>query len=359
MALRRPLRRGGLSRRGGVPRFWRNIVPALAAVSASAVSGPAASAVSGPVPAKGAFVPEARLNGWLLVLAAKKVPHVFLPSPARPRLYVPPLAEGFALHEITAFERERPAPEFTPPRRDNMPLVVLFLLSMVVWHGVRWGWFPDLRLPAAFPSNPGEWAARFGLDVYRTRVLHEWWRTVTALTLHADGDHVAGNALFGLFFFIPLCRRAGLGAGVLSALLAGATGNACNALFREANVLSLGFSTALFGAVGSLCAFAAGDILERRAEGETGLLSALARKLMPPLAAGLALLGFLGGGGEARTDYRAHIWGFVCGLVAGSLLRLMDARLRGAAPAAWKAAQAGMLALAAGIVAVCWRMALG
>ena len=39
----------------------------------------------------------------------------------------------------------------------------------------------------------------------------ELYRTVTALTLHADLPHVAGNALFGGFFLAAL---AGLGSAV-------------------------------------------------------------------------------------------------------------------------------------------------
>ena len=329
LVLQRPSRDRNGSRPGKRPsRYWRSLTPLLS---------------------PGAPVPERRLNGWLLVLEAKKIPHLLLPGGARPFLYVPPLFEGVALHEIRAFEAERPVPIFMPPVRNNVAGVLLFLALFVVWHGLRWHWF-TFQLPSPpFPAAPGDWSGLFGLDVYRARFLHEWWRAITALTLHADETHLFGNMIFGLFFFIPLCRRAGLGLGIALALTAGILGNAGNALTREAHVISLGFSTALFGAVGSLCALVSADVVghylrfahlnapgqpDASSGGQGEMLFALVRRLAPPLAAGLALLGLLGGGGEVRTDYAAHIWGFFCGVgcavaalpVERALFRLKPAR---------------------------------
>lgn len=308
LVLRKARDRGGIVLDRRRPRYWRSLASVLS---------------------PGERVPERRLNGWLLVLEAKKIPYVFVSGGAYPSLYVSPMREGVAAHEILAFERERPVPIFVPPARDNIAGVLLFLFLLVIWHGLRWGWLP-IHLPAPlFPSNPGEWAGRFGLDVYRTRVLHEWWRAVTALGLHADDPHLFSNMVFGLLFFIPLCRRAGLGLGIALAVASGALGNVVNALTREAHVVSLGFSTALFGAVGSLCMLNAADVVRHffrfaprdisngtdGAMPGLGLVFALARRLGIPLAAGMALLGILGGGGEVRTDYAAHIWGFCCGVL--------------------------------------------
>lgn len=298
VVLGKPLKRGGLrTSRDKAPRYWRCIVPALAG---------------------SASVPEPRLNDWLLVLAAKNIPHVVFPAGARTRIYVPALYEKSALQEISEFEQERPVPIFVPPVRDNFPGVCLFLFLLLVWHGLRWHWF-DLPLPSpALPGEPSAWVKAFGMDVYRTRVLHEWWRVATALTLHADDSHLFSNLGFGLLFLYALCRRAGLGLGVAMVVLAGSAGNACNSLFKSAHVISLGFSTSLFGALGCLCALAAADIVRHQHRHaawklNSGLALQLARRLAMPLAAGMALLGILGGGGEAKTDYSAHIFGFCCG----------------------------------------------
>ena len=333
------------------PRYWRSLAPLLSPENP---------------------VPERRINGWLLVLEAKKIPHLFLGG-VRPFLYVPPLFEGVALHEIRAFEAERPVPIFMPPVRNNVAGVLLFLALFVVWHGLRWHWFA-FHLPSPpFPTAAGDWAGLFGLDVYRARVLHEWWRAVTALTLHADETHLFGNMIFGLFFFIPLCRRAGLGLGIALALAAGILGNAGNALTREAHVISLGFSTALFGAVGSLCALVSADVVGHylrfahmhtagQSNGSSGgkgeMLFALVRRLAPPLAAGLALLGLLGGGGEIRTDYAAHIWGFFCGVGCAVAALPAERALFRLAPARQAVVQALLFAASLEVLAGAWCYAL-
>ena len=43
------------------------------------------------------------------------------------------------------------------------------------------------------------WLER-GAAVSRAILQGEWWRTVTALTLHADGSHIAANLATGLLF---------------------------------------------------------------------------------------------------------------------------------------------------------------
>lgn len=347
-----PRNRGGTRRDKRPPRYWRSLAPLLS---------------------PGGPVPERRLNGWLLVLEAKKIPHMFFPGGEYPLLYVPPLHEGVAVHEILAFEGERAAPVFAPPARENIAGVLFFLLLLVVWHGLRWDWFVP-RLPSPpFPSVAEAWSGLFGLDVYRARSLHEWWRAVTALTLHADGQHLFSNVIFGLFFFIPLCRRAGLGLGVALAVTAGIFGNAGNALTREAHVVSLGFSTALFGAVGSLCALNAADVVNhhlrftvRRAFGGSstapdagsGLFPALVRRLGIPLAAGLALLGLLGGGGEVRTDYAAHIWGFCCGLLCTLAALPLERAVFRLKAAKQTVAQAALFLAVLAVLAGAWWYAL-
>ena len=341
--LRKPLASGGLRKSKRVPRFWRALTPSLAGSQA---------------------VSERRSNTWLLVLAAKKIPHLFFPGGASPRLYVPPLWEGVALHEIRAVEAERPVPIFVPPARDNIGGVLTFLALLLVWHGLRWRWFTFSLPVPPFPALAQDWPALFGLDVYRVRVLHEWWRAVTALTLHSDDVHLFSNLGFGLFFFIPLCRRAGLGLGVALAVLAGALGNVGNALTHEVNVLSIGFSTALFGAVGALCALTGADIYRHQRRfahmraPASGLAFTFARRLFVPLAAGMALLAILGGGGEVRTDYAAHIWGFCCGLAVTLATLPVEEAVFSLPPIRQRTAQAALFAGTLLFVAAFWAYAL-
>ena len=310
-------------------------------------------------------VTEARINGWLLVLAAKKIPHRLFPQGITSRLYVPPVYEGVALHEIRAFERERPQPVFAPPSRDHAGLILALFLLLAFWHGLRFHWFSFSLPTPPFPALSGDWPARFGLDVVRVRGMGEWWRCVTALTLHADAEHLLGNAVFGMFFFFPLCRRAGIGVGFFLAICAGVLGNGVNALFKEAGVVSIGFSTALFGALGSLCALAALDAVrfQLRERGHEGAprphpVTRTARRFLFYTGAGLALLGFLGGGAEARTDYAAHIWGFCAGVGLAVLFHPLDLALRNLSGRVENSVQAFLALAGAGILALGWMFAL-
>lgn len=348
----RPLRR--------VPKYWRNLAFFLAGAAPT---------------------PEDRSNTWILVLTAKKIPHLFFPGRPSPRLYVPPMHELAALREIRAVEAERPIPVFVPPARNNIWGVVAFLFLLFFWHGLRWGWFSVSAPVPPFPDTIRGWATEFGLDMHRFRSLHEFWRAITALTLHADDSHLFSNLGFGLLFLIPLCRRAGLGLGLALAVLAGVCGNTLNAFVRDPRVLSIGFSTALFGGLGALCALSSVDIfrhlrrfshlhpasgpscpegaVSRRGGRSTAFLVALAKRLSLPLAAGLGLLGILGGGGEARTDYSAHILGFCSGLGIALLAAPLEKKLFALPGGAQKRLQSVIFVSVIAFLALTWLYALG
>lgn len=140
----------------------------------------------------------------------------------------------------------------------------------------------------------------------------EWWRAVTALTLHGDLVHLVSNIVAGLGFAFFVARFFGAAAGWLLILLSGFTGNILNAwVHYPAAHLSIGASTAVFGALGLLSGVGVWMALvdPRDAPG-------LPRWLIP-LLAGLTLLGLLGVGDGVTVDVAAHLSGFVCGLFWG------------------------------------------
>lgn len=170
----------------------------------------------------------------------------------------------------------------------------------------------------------------------------EFWRTVTALTLHADLGHVLGNALAGTLFIGAVCGSLGAGLGAALVLVSGAAGNLANAVLSGAPHSSVGASTAIFGALGIL---ATQGVSRHHALGTRG------RRLMVPLAAGAALLAMLGTG--QRADVSAHL----LGLAAGALLGIAVARPLTKPP---NALLQGLL-LTAGVALIwaCWSTALG
>jgi len=136
----------------------------------------------------------------------------------------------------------------------------------------------------------------------------EAWRTVTALTLHADLTHVASNALIGAVFFVAVFRWLGPGLGLGLVLLAGAAGNLANALYYGTAHDSVGASTAVFGAVGLLGGLGVGRRHRIGTRGSRAWVS---------IGAALGLLAMLGTSGE-----RVDLWAHAFGLLAGGLIGL-------------------------------------
>lgn len=230
---------------------------------------------------------------------------------------------------LAAWEREnRREPEPEPP-----PLAPFPWLAMAALSAALLGFFAVTGPRAGASDWFGAGAAR------SSRILGgEWWRAVTALTLHADAGHVLGNVLGATLFAGTLWQRFGSGVGFALLVAAGTLGNLANALLRGAGHSSVGASTAVFAAVGAL----AGDALVQRRVPRGGRLA--------PLGAGLGILAMLG------TSERADLWAHFFGLAAGLLLGIPVARRLPRPPAlAWQAL-AGLAAAA--LVAGAWWWAL-
>ena len=214
---------------------------------------------------------------------------------------------------------------------------------------MHWGFLAHLPGLPDLPSE--EWSRLGSLDVFRVKTFGEWYRCVTALTLHADSQHLFGNVLFGAPFLILLCRRVGLGLGLFLILLAGSFGNALNAWYRPAGHISLGFSTALFGTVGVLSGFMALQGWGSRTQSDTGKLSW--RRGILLLAAGTGILAMLGTEGD-KTDYAAHLFGLLSGFIVGGTASWISRRT--ALPSPVINTLLGLSA--AGLVVLCWKLAL-
>jgi membrane associated rhomboid family serine protease len=134
----------------------------------------------------------------------------------------------------------------------------------------------------------------------------ELYRTVTSLMLHAGYPHLAGNMAGIAIFGTAVCNITGAGVGWLMILLTGILGNLADAaLFRYGHI-SIGASTAVFGAVGILAAYQ----VYRKIK-----IPGQKMKAWLPIAGGLALLAFLGSG--EHSDPAAHLFGFIAGICLG------------------------------------------
>jgi len=139
----------------------------------------------------------------------------------------------------------------------------------------------------------------------------QWWRLFTAMWLHANAAHLAANATMGLVLLGLAMGRYGAGIGLVASYLAGLGGNLLVWLLAP-QTLSLGASGAVMGSLGLLAA------------------QSFSWRPRTPRDTRLFLTGLLGGvmlfvlfGLDPSADVRAHLGGFVTGLLLGAALNLL------------------------------------
>jgi rhomboid protease GluP len=270
---------------------------------------------------------------WELALVAQGLS----PSLSRTRdgfvLSVPEKEVERALVGLSAYERENPRElreRDEPAEPPNLVAGALIAGILLLFFFITVTWHPTVR-----------WFERGSADADRI-LLGEPWRTVTALSLHANLVHALSNAI-GITLFVGALSSA-LGPGLASALvlLAGAGGNLANALVHGSAHVSVGASTSVFGAVGMLGGLGLARHGRRKVPG---------RRAWIPVTAALALLAMLGTGGE-RVDVLAHLFGFLFGGVLGVLFAFVAS-----SPPA-RVVQWGCGSAALAVLTYCWILAL-
>jgi len=269
---------------------------------------------------------------WELVLLAQHLSPSLSPSADGVALCVPEAELARALASLSAYERENPRKFVERVEAMDSPswLAGAAVASLLLgFHFVIYQWLPALS-----------WLERGSADAQRI-LEGEIWRTVTALTLHADIGHALSNAVAVGLFFSALSSMVGAGLGGLLLLLSGAGGNLANALLHGSPHDSVGSSTAIFGAVGLLGSL---GMLRRRQRSFSRWRAWL------PVASALALLGMLGSSGQ-----RVDIWAHLFGLLTGGLLGVIVVRIAPALPGPRIQWICGAAAISA--VIFCWILA--
>jgi membrane associated rhomboid family serine protease len=234
---------------------------------------------------------------WSLVLSSQSISHQIHETAHGFVILVDDENAARAANALDGYDREsasrdapmEPTVEYGPTSAALVVSVLLFLAYAATSRSARWY---DVGGAAAALIRQGE-----------------VWRTITALTLHASVAHVAANAVACAIFGSALMRIVGPGVGIVLLLLSGAGGNLINALVRSSHHVAVGASTSIFGAVGAL----AGMQLTHRRRASPSQWRAWA-----PLAAGIALLAWLGT--SAESDVLAHGFGFLVGAGLGVAL---------------------------------------
>ncbi len=187
-----------------------------------------------------------------------------------------------------------------------------------------------------------DWVGHGRLNVGAIRA-GEWWRAITALTLHVDAPHLAANIGFGAVFGTLLGRAIGGGLAWFTILIGGMAGNLMNVAVQRPEHSAIGASTAVFAALGVYAAYLW--------TGRRLIRNSWARRLAPVVGAVLLLAWF--GTGDERTDIVAHLTGFMAGFGIGALLGRMPQAGESGACLQWVFGGFSIAALAAA-----WGLAL-
>jgi rhomboid protease GluP len=270
-----------------------------------------------------------------LVLAAVGVASELVPVGDSFALLVPEEAISAAATHLKDYGEEslfrQPEPGAMSPHPDAwlgsaMYAVVLVTVTYCATRDLlAFDWFSSGELVAGLTKNG------------------DWWRVVTALTLHADFGHLITNLGFGMLFGFLAGQLFGPGIAWASIVAAGALGNLFDALLMPATHHAIGASTAVFATLGLLAAYS-----WRRRSGR----GARWPYRWAPLIAAVALLAILGAGGE-HTDILGHLTGFFAGALLGTAYGSLSAGRSGRARAQLLA---GASALAVIVGAWAWAL---
>jgi rhomboid protease GluP len=237
---------------------------------------------------------------YSLVLEARGIEHETAEDESSWVLSVPVGMRHRAYEELGRYSVERgvrrSVPEVVQPHPGAAIGVFLYVLILLL-----------TAYCAGSASFGVDWLSSGSLDA---GARGEWWRAVTALTLHLDQEHLLGNVLFGAVAGIAASRLLGPGVAWASILGAAALANYAEILISPITHRAVGASTAIFAALGMLSGMAWRQRLTLR------------ERLWyrwAPLIAGICLLTLLGAG-SAHVDVLGHALGFLFGLGVGWIL---------------------------------------
>lgn len=242
------------------------------------------------------------LSTCSLVLTSVAISHDIIQSDDGYSIYVAQHEATTASYHLSSYIKENKGwpPEklsVEHPVSQGQPPTLLIIGALATFYFITGPWNPET---VWFSSGAGD----SGAILYG----QEYFRLVTALTLHADLNHLLGNCFLGGFLLHFFCKTVGSGIGLAALLLSSVLGNFVNVYLRGEGHLFVGYSTAVFATIGMLVmvSYHTNRKLSRF-------------RVFLPFMAGAALLAMTGSSGE-RTDLGAHFFGLLSGFAIGRVL---------------------------------------
>jgi rhomboid protease GluP len=237
---------------------------------------------------------------YSLVFEAQAIDHEMTQSEDLWVLSVDPAVRHRAYEELTRYSAERSAPRsitrFSEPFKGAAAGAAAYT---------------SILLLAAYAAGRQlfdvDWFSVGALDAGLGRT--QWWRALTALTLHVDPAHLFSNLFSGILVGAAVSRLLGPGVAWAAVLAAAACANYFEMWIAPASHRAIGASTAVFAALGLLTGLAWSERLKSTER---------QWYRWAPLIAGVCLLTLFGAGSE-HVDVLGHLLGFVFGTLGGWL----------------------------------------
>ena len=160
---------------------------------------------------------RAECSDRALVLASLRIPYQIVNDENSSALIVPVEFSAKAMDQLIQYDDENP-PDVV---RDIVPIQYQNAAPGLIAYALV---ICGVTVLAGFAASNSEWIVAGRVDGALIRA-GEWWRAITALTLHSGLRHLVGNLVFGAMFGLFAGRLLGPGVAWLAITLAGTLGN--------------------------------------------------------------------------------------------------------------------------------------
>jgi len=243
-------------------------------------------------------------------------------------LHVPGEYAADAWRQICAFENERQGPLPPPPTPRTTGIGPIPLDPAPLWTAFWASYALALFYLWTGPYNGDVPLFQAGCADAVKIMEGQWWRNITALTIHSGIPHLLANGFFIFAVGQALFHAFGRGLGLMLMMGGGIIGNALAAMVADPGQISVGSSTMCFAALGSMSIHQTASAFQRWQR-----LREFWKRIWLPMVAGLALLGIMGTG--EGSDLAAHLFGFAAGAALALPFCTPAAPLPFSAPAQW------------------------